>query len=347
MSFRNLKREPFTQIRNSAARDPHMSLSARGVLLTMLSFPDDWVYHQTHLVTLTSNGRDALRSAIRELEQLGYLRRTQVRNENGTLGDTIYEVADFPFVQDGTSTVDGKSVAGPPVAGESDTTNTDITKTPDSKESGRAPENRNRSGNEQEPLIDPPEPPPPDSADPPPPKPRSPHQQFIGEAIRAYNEERHESWAELRKLTGRGAKYLKEFLAFYDGDVEQAAQSFRAGVMWCRLREEWWREGRNSIGLDEIAANNKIENYAEKARQHQQRSQPRHRTGARAECEVGEVVLTDYGWGEILSHDPMRQGYEMRFRGVDPRHSLDNPDSFFIYYEWVHADPHTREVVKQ
>ena len=109
--------------------DPRLSLKSKGLLALMLSFPDGWTYYMAHLETLSSDGRDAHRSAAKELIALGYVIRHRTRDEAGRIATTAYEVADYVIrVPDGTSSTDGFSGAGVPP-----TSNTDLSKTEDLK----------------------------------------------------------------------------------------------------------------------------------------------------------------------------------------------------------------------
>ncbi|WP_200939696.1 hypothetical protein [Deinococcus sp. Leaf326] len=130
--FVNARRVNFTMLQNSMLRNPKLSLKAKGLLGLMLSFPDDWVYHMEHIETLSDDGRDAHRSALKELLDFGYVVRQQTRNEKGHLSHTKYEVSDTGWENHDPArgeTVAGKSVNGKAVAGKSPTTNTDSTKT--------------------------------------------------------------------------------------------------------------------------------------------------------------------------------------------------------------------------
>ena len=49
----------------------------------MLSLPDDWNYNMQGLASLSRDGIDSIRSAIKELEHHGYVQRNIVRNEYG------------------------------------------------------------------------------------------------------------------------------------------------------------------------------------------------------------------------------------------------------------------------
>jgi len=140
--FRNKRTAPFTMLANAMLRNPELSLKAKGLLAVMLSFPDDWQYHMRHIEGLSSDGRDGHRAALIELEQIGYVRRRQTRDERGRVAHAVYTVSDEIL------TVDGFSVAGETDAGESATTNTDSTKTDRTKKKDGA---ASRAGQEPAP----------------------------------------------------------------------------------------------------------------------------------------------------------------------------------------------------
>ena len=63
----------------------------------MLSLPDDWNYNIQGLATLSRDGIDSVRSAIKELEHHGYVERHRLRNEYGVDGDTEYIIREVPL----------------------------------------------------------------------------------------------------------------------------------------------------------------------------------------------------------------------------------------------------------
>lgn len=81
----------FTVLRNKVLRDERISFRARGVLTAILSRPDDW---RTDAETLSrespKEGRDAIRTALNELEEAGYLIRERYRLENGQYATNSY-----------------------------------------------------------------------------------------------------------------------------------------------------------------------------------------------------------------------------------------------------------------
>lgn len=107
-TFRTRPVRDYSMLRNAMLRDPELSLKAKGLLALMLTFPPDWIYNQDHLLDLSTDGRDATRSAVRELEERGYLFRKQAHTVWGRFGH-----ADL-YVTDDLSTVDGFSGDGLP-----------------------------------------------------------------------------------------------------------------------------------------------------------------------------------------------------------------------------------------
>jgi len=84
----------FTALSNAVITDERLSFRARGVLVWLLSKPDDWRTRADSIAAQSpKEGRDAIRSALRELADLGYLVREKIQNELGqwiTI-QTIYE----------------------------------------------------------------------------------------------------------------------------------------------------------------------------------------------------------------------------------------------------------------
>lgn len=88
--------QQFTQVGNRAARDRRLTRRARGLLVELLSHRDGYSVSVSGLVAAGPEGRDAIRSTLKELEGYGYLRRIQTRDAQGRIGDTVYEITDMP-----------------------------------------------------------------------------------------------------------------------------------------------------------------------------------------------------------------------------------------------------------
>jgi hypothetical protein len=65
----------FTQIRNSVLRDPKLTLKAKGLIALLLSNSSKWTSYMKQIEQICSEGRDAIRSAVQELEANDYLLR--------------------------------------------------------------------------------------------------------------------------------------------------------------------------------------------------------------------------------------------------------------------------------
>ena len=93
-TFRQDKLKDFTIIRNSIFKDTSLSAKAKGVACQLLSLPPTWDYSVRGLVTRFSDGEASIRSALSELEEAGYLRREQNREE-GKFGKAVYIITDM------------------------------------------------------------------------------------------------------------------------------------------------------------------------------------------------------------------------------------------------------------
>ena len=105
----------FTILRNVVLRDERLSFRARGILACVLSRPDDWRTTSETLAKQSGGreGRDAIRTALKELEKAGYLRRYKINDKVTGQITTVTYIFDEPtengLAEDG-STDAGKSV---------------------------------------------------------------------------------------------------------------------------------------------------------------------------------------------------------------------------------------------
>jgi len=73
----------FTILSNEILRDNRLSFRARGILISVLSRPDNWRTSADSLANESIEGRGAILTALKELENFGYLERTKYQNELG------------------------------------------------------------------------------------------------------------------------------------------------------------------------------------------------------------------------------------------------------------------------
>lgn len=86
----------FTVMSNYHFKEKKMSLKAKGMLSLMLSLPPEWDYTVAGLVTLSSDGKDSVNSALKELESFGYLSRRRMTNEKGQFAGMEYNIFEQP-----------------------------------------------------------------------------------------------------------------------------------------------------------------------------------------------------------------------------------------------------------
>ncbi len=84
----------FTVISNICLRDKSLSLKAKGLHTLMMSLPDDWEYSVSGLVAICKENETAVTSALKELSDAGYIKRTRV-HKNGSLR-WIYNIYEAP-----------------------------------------------------------------------------------------------------------------------------------------------------------------------------------------------------------------------------------------------------------
>lgn len=87
----------FTILHNATIREKGLSYKARGVLVYLLSLPDNWVVSAENLARMSDrDGRDAVRTALDELEAMGFLRRWRHQDNQGRwVNESV--VYDVPF----------------------------------------------------------------------------------------------------------------------------------------------------------------------------------------------------------------------------------------------------------
>ncbi|WP_331454078.1 hypothetical protein A6P39_001875 [Streptomyces sp. FXJ1.172] len=89
-----------TQIANGLFRDGRLSYKAKGILGYVSMHRNGWQVTVTDLVRVGPDGREAVRTGLRELEAHGYLIRERLRRPDGTLGEIVYCITDRPATLD-------------------------------------------------------------------------------------------------------------------------------------------------------------------------------------------------------------------------------------------------------
>ena len=88
--FRVEKNKGYTVMSNYHLRDKTLSLKAKGLLSQILSLPEDWDYTLSGLCHINRESKDAIRSAVNELERAGYIERHQTTDASGKFSSNEY-----------------------------------------------------------------------------------------------------------------------------------------------------------------------------------------------------------------------------------------------------------------
>ena len=94
--FRIEKTRDYTVMSNHHLRNAQMSLKSKGLLSMMLSLPEDWNYPNRGLAKICKGGTDSIGSALKELEQAGYIVRNRLRDSKGKIVDVKYVIYEMP-----------------------------------------------------------------------------------------------------------------------------------------------------------------------------------------------------------------------------------------------------------
>ena len=114
LSREELKRVPvlknktqgnYVNVSKGIVMDRSLKLKDRGMLLTLLSLPDNWNFTAAGLAKILPDGKAAIYSSLDDLQKAGYLTKEQGRGEGGVFGANIIEIhekpcppfTDFPF----------------------------------------------------------------------------------------------------------------------------------------------------------------------------------------------------------------------------------------------------------
>ena len=102
----------FSIFANKVIRDTRLSYKARGILLELLSRPNNWRVSADMLAKDSKEGRTAILSGLQELRDLGYIVTQRTQLENGQF-ETISMVYDLPYI----SPESGFPTSGEPTSG--------------------------------------------------------------------------------------------------------------------------------------------------------------------------------------------------------------------------------------
>jgi len=102
--FRTEHNKNYTIINNTICKDARISWKAKGIWLYAFSRPDDWQFYFKDIVNQSTDGPDAVRSGLKELEQFGYLQRSRKRDKEGKMAEAVWVFYELPQLIENPST---------------------------------------------------------------------------------------------------------------------------------------------------------------------------------------------------------------------------------------------------
>ena len=94
--LRKNKISQYTIIDNKIINDPNLPTRAKGMLLYMMSKPDDWKFNYKSFTHDLHEGEDYIRAMIKELKEAGYLSLERSYDSNGRY-EWIYTINEEPI----------------------------------------------------------------------------------------------------------------------------------------------------------------------------------------------------------------------------------------------------------
>ena len=91
----NKQENPYVQIHKDFTENQELTWAAKGLMMYILSRPDNWKINQTDLIKRSSCGEAVVRKALWNLMEQGYIYYYAER-ENGKIKEWVYEVYEHP-----------------------------------------------------------------------------------------------------------------------------------------------------------------------------------------------------------------------------------------------------------
>lgn len=97
MVHREEHNEGFTQVDNTVLRNVNLSFEARGFLVYLLSFPDDWNFTVRGLVKQTGVSKSTILRLMNELKAAGYIKLEKHKDKDGRFTSSSWHIYEGTF----------------------------------------------------------------------------------------------------------------------------------------------------------------------------------------------------------------------------------------------------------
>lgn len=90
----------FTLVPNHILNNKELSFRAKGLYAYLRSKPEDWEFRVQNIIKASAEGRDAVQTAIKELEAAGYVQRIAFRStKTGQYNGMLWYIYESPVVR--------------------------------------------------------------------------------------------------------------------------------------------------------------------------------------------------------------------------------------------------------
>ena len=115
--LKNKTQGTYTIVSQNIMRDKNLTLTERGMLLTLLSLPDNWHLTIKGLTQILPDGKDRISNTLNSLIEKGYVTRVQSRGIRGKFDSTDLEVHEVPILTKESSELDNDNKKSPSLTG--------------------------------------------------------------------------------------------------------------------------------------------------------------------------------------------------------------------------------------
>ncbi|MFX0136806.1 MAG: hypothetical protein ACFFDN_24425 [Candidatus Hodarchaeota archaeon] len=99
MIIRTQKEKDYTVVNNHFVKNPDLSMQAKGLMIYLLSLPNNWEIHINELPGHFTDGITSIRNTVKELIEAGYLDDAGLKQDkSGHFVERSYTVCEKPFV---------------------------------------------------------------------------------------------------------------------------------------------------------------------------------------------------------------------------------------------------------
>jgi len=86
----------FTVVNNAILKNKKLTMTERGLLITLISLPDNWSFSINGLAQILPDGRTAINTAVNSLINAGYIVKMNQARDSGKFSNGVWIVSDDP-----------------------------------------------------------------------------------------------------------------------------------------------------------------------------------------------------------------------------------------------------------